>query len=123
MLESFLIIPQEYINMKINGYIEELYFKLVERDYKRLNERIKTGKRDELVPLYHELQEKNLLINAHRNFNFFIKPNTLRQILIDNIWYEYSQKLCLFMFGNCVIVVHKHEKQAISTDEEDEEIC
>ena len=60
MLESFLIIPQEYINMKINGYIEELYFKLVERDYKQLNERIKTGNRDELVPLYHELKEKNL---------------------------------------------------------------
>ena len=123
MIDSFLTIPQEYIGMKIDGFIEELYSQLVERDYNRLKARINAGTRDQLVPLYHEMNEKKLLINAHRNLSSFIKPNTLRQILIDNIWYEYSQRLCLFMFGNCVIVVHKHEKKAISTDEEDEEIC
>ena len=105
MIDSFLTIPQEYIDMKNDGYNEELYLKLVERDYYRLKERINLETKDVLVPLYHEMNEKGLLISAHRNMTPPIKPTTLRQILIDNVWYEYSQQLCAFMFDHYVIIV------------------
>lgn len=121
MLDSFLTIPQEYIDMKIDGYNEELYLKLVERDYNRLKERIKSGKKDQLVPLYHEMNEKKLLIKPHGEMISPIKPKALRGILIDNIWYSYSQRLCLFMFGTYAIVVRKYENKT-SEDEEDASI-
>lgn len=119
MLDSFLTIPQEYIDMKIDGYNEELYLKFVERDYNRLKERIKTGKKDQLVPLYHEMCEKRLLIKPHLEMISPIKPKALRGILIDNIWYSYSQRLCLFMFGTYAIVVRKYENKTSEDEEED----
>lgn len=120
MLDSFLTIPQEYIDMKIDGYNEELYLKLVERDYNRLKERIKTGKKEQLVPLYHEMNEKRLLIKPHRDMTSAIKPNVLRGILIDNIWYSYSQRLCLFMFGTYAIVIRKYDNK-VDDDNDDED--
>lgn len=107
MFDSFLAIPQEYVDMKINGFIEELYLKLVERDYNRLKERIKAGKKDQLIPLYREMNERKLLIKPHLNMSSPIAPNTLKQILIDNIWYSYSQRLCRFMFGTYAIVINE----------------
>lgn len=108
MLASLLTIPNEYIEMKEDAYDEVVYLKLVERDYKQLKARIESGKRDELVPLYHEMNDKNLLIEPHKNMSSPIKPNTLKQILIENIWYEYSKRLCSFMFGHYVIVCNSN---------------
>lgn len=104
MLDSFLTIPQEYKDMRNNGYNEEIYLKLVERDYNNLKERINTGTKDLLVPLYHEMEDNKLLIKPHRNLSTFREPEVLRGVLIDNIWHTYSQRLCLFMFGTYVII-------------------
>ena len=105
MVESFLTIPNEYVEMKADKYDDFLYSKLVERDYKQLKACIESSKIDELVALYHEMNDKKMLIAAHRNITSFINHNALKQILVDNIWYEYSKRLCSFMFGHYVTVV------------------
>lgn len=105
MLESFLTIPNEYVEMKEDRYDDFIYSKLVERDYKQNKVRIESLKIDELVPLYNEMNDKKMLISVHRNIKSFINQNVLKQILVDNIWFEYSKRLCSFMFGHYVIVV------------------
>ena len=105
MLESYLTIPNEYVEMKADGYDDFIYSKLVERDYKQIKARIESRNIDELTALYQEMNDKKMLISVHRNISSFINQNTLKQILVDNIWFEYSKRLCSFMFGHYVIVI------------------
>lgn len=85
---------------------DSIYSPMIEYEYKQLKNIISSKSRDELIKMYEDLRDNKRLITVHAHFETDeLTLNTLCDIVFSNVWFNYSSKLCLFIFSNRAVVI------------------